>query len=263
MPRPTLALAVLAVGALAASGCGTPRPDVPAVGDDGLVVCTGTGGPSVVIEVRGPDGQPAAFGATIVVRDGAFADTSDAARPWSELYLGAGERRPGTYDVRVTKPGYRPVTLRGVVARPTGDPRCGYSEPRGPQRRVRLRLRPGAPPVRSVVVVPDAIAFGLPYLEEPLRAIVDADPGVSQGVRWSSSDTTVATVSASGVLRSECRARHGEAVITAESVADPRVRAATEVSVGGLRSEDDLRGVGPPEVADRARECLRRLGGGR
>ncbi len=225
--------------------------------------CTGTGGPSVVVEVRGPDGEPAAFGATLVIRDGAFADTSDAASAWSELYLGAGERRPGTYDVRITKPGYRPARLRGVRARPTGDPRCDYSEPRGAQRRVQLRLRSDAPPVRSVVVVPGSLGFGLPYLEEPLRAIVDADRDVSQDVRWSSSDTTVATVSATGVLRSECRATSGEATITAESVADPRVRATVEVSVAPLRSQDDLRGVGPPEVADRARECLRQLGGGR
>jgi hypothetical protein len=42
-------------------------------------MCTGTGGPSVMVEVRDPKGRPAAIGTTIVIQDGAFKDSVDGA----------------------------------------------------------------------------------------------------------------------------------------------------------------------------------------
>lgn len=166
------------------------------------IVCVGTGGPSVLVEVRGPDDEPAAYGASIIIRDGAFVDSTGG--PVWPRYLGAGNRRPGTYEVTVTKPGYEPVVLTGVEAPPTGSPVCHYSEPAGPQRVVHLRLLPDARPVRSVYVGDGGMGFGLPYLQAQLSAVVDAAPGVSQAVRWASSDTTLVTVTEDGVVRSEC-----------------------------------------------------------
>jgi hypothetical protein len=191
-------------------------------------VCVGTGGPSVMVEVRDPTGRPAAIGTTIVIQDGAFRDSVDGSHAISALHVGAGERRPGRYEVRIHKPGYKSVVLRDVMA--PGDEQCRYAEPTD-VRKVTLELLPNAPKVRSVVVLPPGMGFGLPDLTLQLRAVVDADPDVSHGVRWTSSDTTVAEVSATGVLRSKCRAGTGTAIITATSLADPRVRGQARAAV--------------------------------
>jgi hypothetical protein len=196
-------------------------------------VCIGTGGPSVMVEVRDPRGRPAAMGTTIVIQDGAFGDSVDGSHPISELHVGAGERRPGRYEVRIYKPGYRPVVLRDVMA--PGDAHCRYAEPTD-VRKVTLELLPNAPKVRSIVVLPPGMGFGLPDLTLQLRAVVDADSDVSHGVRWTSSDTTVATVSETGVLRSKCRVASGDAIITATSLADPRVQGQARVTVWRLEA---------------------------
>ncbi len=213
--------------------------------------CLGTGGPSVMVEVRDPLGRPAAIGTTIVIQDGAFKDSVDGAHAVDELHVGAGERRPGQYQVRLHKPGYEPVVLRDVMA--PGDEHCRYAEPTD-VRKVTLALTSNAPKVRSIVVLPPGMGFGLPDLELQLRAVVDADPDVSQGVRWRSSDTTVATISATGVLRSKCRTTMGEAVITAVSVADPRVRGQARAAVW----TSDTRGLSP-DAARKVADCLDRL----
>jgi hypothetical protein len=62
-------------------------------------------------------GASAATGARLVVRDGAYADSSSAAEPEPGLQvdaLVAAIERPGTYEVTVSKPGYRDWTQRGV-----------------------------------------------------------------------------------------------------------------------------------------------------
>jgi hypothetical protein len=194
----------------------------------GMYACVGTGGPSVVVRVRDPRGRPAAFGTTIVIQDGAFKDSVDGAHPLTELAVGAGERRPGTYVVRLYKPGYKAITLHDVKA--PGNNLCRYAEP-SDIRDVTLELLPNAAPVRSIVVLPPGMGFGLPNLTEQMRAIVDADSGVSTAVRWSSSDTTVVTVSPTGFVRSQCRIVAGEAQIVATSLADPRVRGSGSVTV--------------------------------
>lgn len=116
-----------------------------------MVACAGTGGPSVVVEVRDEAGRPAASGTTIVIQEGEFRDSVPGTEAWDDLHVGAGERRPGTYQVRLYRPGYHPVVLHGVRAPRTGDPRCNYAEP-SDVRRVTLRLLADAPPVRAVVV---------------------------------------------------------------------------------------------------------------
>jgi hypothetical protein len=212
-------------------------------------ICFDIGGPSVIVEVRDPKGRPAAIGTTIVIQDGAFKD-SVVGRALDELRVGAGNRRPGRYEVRLYKPGYRPVVLRDVMA--PGD-ECRHAQPT--VRRVSLELLADAPTVRSIVVLPRSMEFG--FWEEQMRAVVDADDRVSNAVRWTSSDTTVATISATGVLRTACRATSGTAVITATSIADPSVRGQAFLTVR------------PPDVSDRApapttrkaADCLERLRG--
>ena len=215
-------------------------------------MCTGTGGPSVMVEVRDPKGRPAAIGTTIVIQDGAFKDSVDGTRPRSELHVGAGERRPGRYQVRLYKPGYRPVVLHDVMA--PGDEACQYAEP-SDVRKVTLELSPDAPNVRSVIVLPPSMGFGLPNLEHQLRAVVDADSGVSTAVRWTSSDTTVATISAAGLLRTACRASTGNAVITATSRMNPRVQGRASVTVW----RTDVRGLRPEQLSPATRECVEKL----
>jgi hypothetical protein len=214
-------------------------------------VCVGTGGPSVMVEVRDPKGRPAATGTTIVIQDGAFKDSVDGSRPRSDLHVGAGERRPGRYQVRLYKAGYKPVILQNVMA--PGDEYCRYAEPTD-VRKVTLELLPNAPKVRSIVVSPPGMGFGIPDDSLQLDAVVDADPDVTHDIRWTSSDTTVATVSATGVLRTKCRATTGDAVITATSMADPRVRGQASVTV--LRP--DVGGLAGP-AARKAADCLERL----
>jgi hypothetical protein len=99
--------------------------------------------------------------------------------------------------------------------------------------------------------------IGLPDWEEQMRAVVDADSGVSNAVRWSSSDTTVAAISPTGLLRTGCRATAGTAAITAISIADPRMRDYASVTV----RPPDLSGRGPPPTTRKAAECLARLRG--
>jgi hypothetical protein len=217
-------------------------------------VCTGTGGPSVMVEVRDSKGRPAAIGTTIVIQDGVFKDSVDGAHARNALHVGAGERRPGRYEVRLYKPGYRLVVLRDVMA--PGDEQCQYATP-SDIRKVTLELLPDAPNVRSVVVLSPSMGFGLPNLEHQLRAVVDADAEVSDAVRWTSSDTTVVTISVAGLLRTACRATTGRAVITATSVADPRVRGHASVTVW----PPDVRGLAPGAMTRETTECVERLRG--
>ena len=101
-------------------------PDAIAV-VPGIYACAGTGGPSVIVRVRDERGRPAAAGTTIVIQDGAYRDSVDGSHVLSDLVVGAGGRRPGIYEVRLYKPGYRPVVLHDVRA--PGDSLCHYAEP--------------------------------------------------------------------------------------------------------------------------------------
>jgi hypothetical protein len=77
------------------------------------------------IEVRVLDARtdrPPARGATLVVRDGAFADTATQTAPLPERGGGVGEvilrtarERAGTYALEVRAPGYRPWRAGGVA----------------------------------------------------------------------------------------------------------------------------------------------------
>ena len=216
--QPALAFAVVsaAVCAAIAAAC-DPTPSA--------VVCLSIGGPSIVVTVRTANGSPAAFGATLVIRDGAFADT--AGPIYDDLHLGAGDRRPGVYDVTVTKPWYQPVFVPHVVA--AGGP-CGVESPATLE--VTLVLLPGAPPVRSVVVASPDMAFFAAGLTAQMSTHVDADVGIDTSVTWQISDSTVASLSPTGWLRSQCRTATGSATIEARSVVDSSKVGYAYVTVG-------------------------------
>jgi hypothetical protein len=195
----------LSAALLAACERATPSP----------VVCLDRGESSIVVTVRTPDGTPAARGATLIIRDGTFADTALPASSVAGLQLFAGGGRPGTYDVEVTKPWYAPVLFSGVVA--VGGP-CGVESPT--QLEITLVLLPAAPSVRTVVAYPPAMGLGAADLTVQMYAYVDAAAGIDTSVTWQISDSTVATLSLTGMLRSRCRTAPGEATIEARSVAD-------------------------------------------
>lgn len=87
-----------------------------------------------------------------------------------------------------------------------------------------------APAVSQVAILTPApeVAVGE---SEAIAAVVLPDPGVGQGVTWTSSDTAVARVAGAGeawVVRGVGR---GTATLTATSVQDPARQATTTVSV--------------------------------
>lgn len=175
-----------------------------------------------------------------------------SARPRCEQHCCAGSTQsPGRYQVEVSKPGYERAVLRDVMA--PGDTVCNYAEPTD-IRAISLKLLPDAPPVRSIVVLPDVGVVLSPGNTTRFRAVVDAAPRVSRAVRWSSSDTTVATVSPSGLITAGCLPASKDVVITAVSVADPQIRAEGSVwveSPTSLPPPESLIGPGAEEARAR------------
>ena len=90
--------------------------------DDGLgVACTDNFVNGILVRVQDSlTGAPAASGATLIARDGAYADTvvvpPGAPNPDTWVLATAGER-PGTYDLTVSKAGYLTWQRSGVVVR--------------------------------------------------------------------------------------------------------------------------------------------------
>jgi hypothetical protein len=96
---------LLAVSAGLAAGCNLPFTDA----------CTTDFRHGVVVEVRDSlTDAPAAAGARLIVRDGAYADTSDQLPFTDPLTLRAAGERGGTYDVTVEKLDYRDWTRARV-----------------------------------------------------------------------------------------------------------------------------------------------------
>lgn len=92
-----------------AAGCG-----------DEPTVCTAEAQFAVTVRVHDAStGEPAAFGATLVLRDGQYADSVTGTYPGpntvSASLLGAAEERPGTYAVTVRKSGYQLWSRQNIV----------------------------------------------------------------------------------------------------------------------------------------------------
>jgi hypothetical protein len=94
-------------------------------------------------------------------------------------------------------------------------------------RKASVTITVVAPAVRSVVVSPAAVTMN-PGGTQGFVANVDADPGVARTVTWTSSNTSVVTVTAAGVATAVAP---GAATITATSTANTSVAGAASVTV--------------------------------
>jgi uncharacterized protein YjdB len=92
-----------------------------------------------------------------------------------------------------------------------------------------------APAVRSVTVSPPS-AILKPGDTQGFVANVDADAGVARTVTWSSSNTAIATVAATGVVTA---VSPGAATITATRTANTSVSGAAALTVRYADSGDD------------------------
>ena len=187
-------------------------------------ICARPGFHGVAVAARDATGRPAALGATLIVRDGTYADT--AVGEYDSLIVGAADNRAGTYSIRVSRPWYLSVEQQEVHV--PGGP-CGADETVVVP--VTLPLMPAAPPVRNVVVIPPGAGLGQAGIELQYFAYVDADPGIATSVTWHISDTTVADLSTTGLLVAKCRTQYGEAAVIATAVADTTKRGVGHVTV--------------------------------
>lgn len=196
-------------------GCDALLQEEPAV-------CNGNVIRGIAANVRTADGRPAARGATLKIEGG---DHHELIGPTvgDTLQLSGGDQ-PGTFWVTISKPYYRPVTR--IVRVPAGP--CGVAATVSID--ATLQLGPKAPPVRSIVVASNT-GLVVPGIEVDMHAYVDAAPDVDTSVSWSISDTTVATITTSGRVRSQCRTTRGTATVTATAVADPTRSASVWVEV--------------------------------
>ncbi len=91
------------IAALATSGCSWAP-----------TVCTDEARSTLSVQVRDArTGEPAAVGARGSIREGAYTDSLTVVSPSAMTAVNTFER-PGTYDVTVTKPGYRTWTAEDV-----------------------------------------------------------------------------------------------------------------------------------------------------
>jgi hypothetical protein len=107
-------------------------------------VCTAEPQFAVVVRVRdAATGEPAAFGATLVVREGQYADSATGVYTGPDqqgaAFIGAAVERSGTYDVTVRKTGYQTWTRTQIAV---GVGKCGVSTVELPVMLV--RTSPGA-----------------------------------------------------------------------------------------------------------------------
>jgi uncharacterized protein YjdB len=91
---------------------------------------------------------------------------------------------------------------------------------------------PGPGAVRAVTVTPGTAAIRVGE-SQPLNAVVNAAAGAATGVTWSSANTGVATVSATGVVTA---VSVGTATIKATAVADAKVAGSATITVAATRS---------------------------
>jgi hypothetical protein len=94
--------------------------------------CAASVSPAIIVVIKDAEtGAPAAEGAVGTIRDGTYAETLQVYVTTSPtppetigtpLSLSGGVGRPGTYTVRVEKPGYQAWERMGVRARPA---QCG------------------------------------------------------------------------------------------------------------------------------------------
>ena len=99
-------------------------------------------------------------------------------------------------------------------------------------------------PVKKVTVTPANLTLGQ-NKSYTLTATVDAQPGTDMGVTWTSSDTTIATVDATGKVTTTDKT--GTVTITATSVADPAKKGTCTIKVSADQTDIDYGEYGPEE----------------
>ncbi|HET9685119.1 MAG TPA: Ig-like domain-containing protein [Gemmatimonadaceae bacterium] len=210
---PFVLLLALAPGLLAlALACGGSKEDPCLPTLPGVAVFQ----PGIDLVVRDASGRGEALGDTVITYRG-----SDSVRTvgFDTLHALAGFGAPGTYAVRVKRRYYVDAVIASVVV-PTAQ--CGG--PVTQQVPVSLALAPGAPALRSIDV------FGGGFLAAPgattrVVARFDADPSVPTTVTWRLSDSSVATVDATGLLTAKCTTKILTDTVTAVATSDTTVRA--------------------------------------
>ena len=98
--------------------------------------------------------------------------------------------------------------------------------------------------VKTVTVTPANLTLGK-NKSYTLTATVDAQPGTDTGVTWTSSDTTIATVDATGKVTATDKV--GTVTITATSKADPAKKGTCTVKVSGDQTDIEFGGYDPDE----------------
>ena len=204
---------ILASGTLAlAAACAGSRDSDPCMPTaPGTVVYR----PGIDVVVRDASGRGAAIGDTSITYRGA---DSVLAFGFDTLHLPAGFVVPGTYSVRVKRPYYNDGVVPSVTV--TAD-QCGG--PVTQQVTVTLQLEPGAPSLRSIAILGDAF-LPSPGAKTQLVTRFDADPSVPTTVSWRLSDSSVATIDASGLLTAKCTTKIVADTVTAVAAADTTVR---------------------------------------
>jgi len=214
-PGSWIVVAVLsvAVGVLVmTAACGGDDRDPCLPSAPGVVVYRS----GIDLVVRDASGRGEAIGDTSITYRGA---DSTIAIGSDTLHLPAGFVIPGTYSVRVKRSYYKDAVMPNVTV---AADRCGG--PVTQQVPVTLQLVPGAPPLRSVAVLGDGF-LPSPGATSQLVARFDADPSVPTTVSWRLSDSSVATIDASGLLTAKCTTKILADTVTAVATADTTVRA--------------------------------------
>src|SRR5437899_8117994 len=187
-------------------------------------VCASGGVAAVAVHIRTEDGVPAAAGARVILdgRDTAWSSpVSDAV----VIHVGDDYAKRHV-TVRIDKPWYHTIVLPDV---PVEVDRCGVVATTPVP--VQLTLRQDAPAIRSLYVGRRGLFAG-GRSNSQLRAVLDAVPGISDSVIWSSSDTTVAVVDARGIMTTRCRKTYREAFMRATLVADTTIRDSLVMGAG-------------------------------
>ncbi|MBL0171337.1 MAG: hypothetical protein IPP90_11495 [Gemmatimonadaceae bacterium] len=198
--------------------------------------CAGVGYHAVHVTIRDQQGNPIAIGATVTLHDGAYLERAGTQYDPLNVYA-AADRGGRRYDIQVTKSHYNERWVRGVRA-PGGGCVTGHEEePVTITVPVVLTLAAGAPPVRSVSLLPPHILLDRPPWQGvgTFTAYVDANVGLSRDVLWRISGDTgsVDFDAATGTVRYRCRSRSGNLIVTARSIEDTLVFGVADVAVQG------------------------------
>ena len=190
-------------------GCEMPAP--------GVLVAV----PGIDLQVKDQYGQGEAIGTT--------ADVGGAAGPLQSyaqdtLHLYTAYDMAGTFTVTLHRQYYQDLTIPQITVVPAG---CLVATTHVPAT---LQLAPGAPPLRALNIQ-GAQYLGDPRAQAQLLAHFDADPSVPRAVTWQSSDTSLATVDANGLVIAKCPNAGGTMKVTATTVATPQLSDQAAMSV--------------------------------